>query len=165
MPLSQQGWEGERNRLSASQETGRVIGSRTIRTNAGTERTAAKGCSLIMIRKLCVCALFSAAFAVSAPAAELKGVVIDPSQRPIPGARVAAFNSLGVITQQITDDQGRFDLYVSPLYDNVQLRVTAPGFQLATVGMGASSIQLGIAPQAESVRVTGEAVDVPSNQQ
>ena len=136
-----------------------------IRTNVGTERTAAKGCPLIIMRKLCVCALLSAAFVISVRAAELKGVVMDPAQRPIPGARVAAFNSLGVITQQITDDHGRFDLYVSPLYDNVQLRVTAPGFQLATVGMGASSIQLRIAPQAESIRVTGEAVDVPSNQQ
>src|SRR5689334_6578579 len=66
-----------------------------IRTNAGTERTAAKGCPLIIMRKLCVCALLSAAFALSVPAAELKGVVMDPAQRPIPGARVAAFNSLG----------------------------------------------------------------------
>jgi outer membrane cobalamin receptor len=117
------------------------------------------------MRKLCVCALLSAALAISVRAAELKGVVTDPSQRPIPGARVAAFNSLGVITQQITDDQGRFDLYVSPLYDNVQLRVTAPGFQLATVGMGAANIQLQIAPQTESVRVTGGVIDAPSNQQ
>ena len=131
----------------------------------GTERTAAKGCPLIIMKKLCVCSLLSTALAICVHAAELKGVVIDPSQRPIPGARVAAFNSVGVITQQITDDQGRFDLYVSPLYDNVQLRVTAPGFQLITVGMGASSIQLRVAPQAESIRVTGEAMDVPSNQQ
>jgi outer membrane cobalamin receptor len=117
------------------------------------------------MRKLYVCALLSAALAISARAAELKGVVIDPSQRPIAGAQVAAFNSLGVITQQITNDQGQFDLYVSPLYENVQLRVTAPGFQITTVGMGASAIQLRLAPQSESIRVTGEAVDVPSNQQ
>jgi outer membrane cobalamin receptor len=117
------------------------------------------------MRKLYACALLNAALAISARAAELKGVVIDPSQRPIAGAQIAAFNSLGVITQQITNDQGQFDLYVSPLYENVQLRVTAPGFQITTVGMGASTIQLRLAPQSESIRVTGEAVDVPSNQQ
>lgn len=117
------------------------------------------------MRTVCACALLSAALATSVHAAELKGVVIDPSQRPIPGAEVAAFNSVGIITRQITDDQGRFDLYISPLYDNVQLRVAAPGFQLTTVGMGASQIQLRIAPQTESIRVTGDAVDVPSNQQ
>jgi outer membrane cobalamin receptor len=117
------------------------------------------------MRKLYVCALLGAALATSVHAAELKGAVIDPSQRPIAGAQVAAFNSVGVITQQITNDQGQFDLYVSPLYENVQLRVTAPGFQITTVGMGASVIQLRLAPQSESIRVTGEAVDVPSNQQ
>jgi outer membrane cobalamin receptor len=131
----------------------------------GTERTAAKGCPFTIMQKLYVCALLSATLAITVHAAELKGVVIDPSRHPIAGAQVAAFNSLGIITQQITNDQGQFDLYVSPLYENVQLRVTAPGFEITTVGMGASNIQLRIAPQSESIRVTGEAVDVPSNQQ
>lgn len=132
---------------------------------AGTERTAAKGCPFITMRRLYVCALLCAVAACSLHAAELKGTVIDPAGRPISGAQVAAFNPLGVITHQITDDQGRFDLYVSPLYENVELRVTAPGFQMATVGEAASQIQLKIAPQSESIRVEGEAVDVPSNQQ
>src|SRR2546425_293716 len=63
-------------------------------------------------------------------AAEIQGTVLDPARHPISGAQVAAFNSLGVIVQQITDDRGHFDFNVSPLYDNYQLRVTAPGFQM-----------------------------------
>ncbi|HVW87402.1 MAG TPA: TonB-dependent receptor [Bryobacteraceae bacterium] len=98
-------------------------------------------------------------------AAELKGTVIDPAGRPIPGARVAATTPLGIITQQITDDHGRFDIYVSPLYENVQLRVTAPGFQTTIAGMGASRIQLALAPQTDSVRVTASALDVAASEQ
>ena len=67
---------------------------------------------------------------------KFKGTVIDPSQSPIPGAQVAAVNDVGVIVEQITDDQGHFDFNVSPLFENYQLRVTAPGFQTVTVGRG-----------------------------
>jgi outer membrane cobalamin receptor len=97
--------------------------------------------------------------------AELKGAVVDPSQRPIPGATVAAINGVGIIVQQITDDGGGFDFNVSPLYENYQLRVTAPGFQTVTVGAGASNIQLALAPQEDSVSVIGSAIDVPASQQ
>ena len=97
--------------------------------------------------------------------AELKGTVVDPSQRPIPGATVAAINDVGIIVQQITDDRGGFDFNVSPLYETYQLRVTAPGFQTVTVGAGASNIQLALAPQADSVSVVGSAIDVPASQQ
>jgi len=114
----------------------------------------------LFVYSLVVCAGVS-----SLSAAELKGVVVDPSARPIPGAQVAAITSLGVITQQITDDQGAFDIYVSPLYENAQLRVTATGFQTTTVGMGASQIQLALAPQSDSIRVTGSAIDIPASQQ
>jgi outer membrane cobalamin receptor len=98
-------------------------------------------------------------------AAELKGVVIDTASRPVGGAQVAAFSPAGVITAQITDDRGGFDLYISPLYENVQLRVTAQGFQTVTVGMGASRIQLALAPQSDSIRTAGSLIDVPASQQ
>ena len=98
-------------------------------------------------------------------AAEIQGTVVDPTQSPISGAQVAAFNDVGIITQQITDDQGHFDFNVSPLFENYQLRVTASGFQMVTVGAGASHIQLSLAPQSDSVRVVGSAIDVPTNQQ
>ncbi len=91
--------------------------------------------------------------------------MVDPTQKPISGAAVAAFNNAGVIVRQITDDQGRFDFNVSPLFDNYQLRVTAPGFQMVTVAAAAAYIQLAIAPQTESVNVAGSAIDVPTDQQ
>jgi len=107
----------------------------------------------------------SALFASSLFAAEIKGTVTDPSRSPISGAVVAAVNDVGVIVQQITDDQGHFDFNVSPLFENYQLRVTAPGFQTVTVGAAAANIQLSLAPQSDSIRVEGSAIDVPASQQ
>src|SRR5271168_346853 len=86
-----------------------------------------------------------------AHAAELKGVVLDPSGVGIPGAQVAAVNALGVITQQVTDDRGVFDLYISPLYESAQLRVAAQGFQTVTVPAATAVIRLPLAPETESV--------------
>ena len=121
-----------------------------------------------MAQALCASALFLISF-VSVPgrlcAAELQGRVIDPTGSPISGAVVAAFNNVGVIVQQITDDQGHFDFNVSPVFETYQLRVTAAGFQMVTVGAGAAQIQLQIAPQTESIRVEGTAIDVPTSQQ
>ncbi len=115
-------------------------------------------------------AIFASSLALlSAPAmlsaAEIQGTVYDPSRMPIAGAQVAAFNDVGVIVVQITDDRGHFDFNVSPLYENYRLRVTAPGFQMVTVAAGASSIQLPLATQSDSIRVTGTAIDVPASQQ
>ncbi len=90
---------------------------------------------------------------------------MDPSSRPVPGAQVAAIVASGVITEQITDDKGSFDIYVSPLYESVQLRVAARGFQTTTVGMGASHIQLAFGPRADSIRVIGSVIDVPASMQ
>jgi outer membrane cobalamin receptor len=98
-------------------------------------------------------------------AAEIKGTVVDPSQRPIAGAQVAAINNVGIIVQQITDDQGRYDFNVSPLFENYQLRVTAPGFQMVTVGANASSIKLPLAPVSDAISVIGTAIDIPESQQ
>ena len=100
-----------------------------------------------------------------ARSATVTGIVIDPSGRPIPGAQVAAFNPLGIINQQTTGDQGQFEIYLSPLYEGVQLRVAAPGFKTVTVAIGASVIKLSIAPQSDSVRVIGSALDIPASQQ
>jgi hypothetical protein len=98
-------------------------------------------------------------------AAEIQGTVFDPTRSPIAGAQVAAVNEVGVIVEQITDDQGHFDFNVSPLFENYQLRVTAPGFQMVTVAAGVSSITLSLSPQSDSVRVEGSAIDVPASQQ
>jgi len=109
--------------------------------------------------------LLTAALTPAARAAEIQGTVLDPARNPIAGAQVAAFSPTGVIAQQITDDRGHFDFNVSPLFDNYQLRVTAPGFQTVTVAPGASSIQLALAPREDSVRVTASAIDIPASQQ
>ncbi|HZL57771.1 MAG TPA: TonB-dependent receptor [Bryobacteraceae bacterium] len=117
------------------------------------------------MNKRYVSALVVCACAAQVRAAELKGRVADPSGLPVAGAQVAAITPLGVITQQITDDKGGFDIYVSPLYLDVQLRVAAAGFATVTVGMAASVIQLQLAPQSDSVRVTGSAFDTPASLQ
>ncbi|MCU1325664.1 MAG: TonB-dependent receptor, partial [Bryobacterales bacterium] len=98
-------------------------------------------------------------------AADYTGVVIDPSRRPIAGAQVAAINSQGIITQQLTGDDGRFNIYLSPLYENVRFRVAAPGFQTTTVPLPAPRIQLAVAPVTESVRVAASAIDVSGAEQ
>jgi outer membrane cobalamin receptor len=117
-----------------------------------------------------VAALFASSLALlSTPAmlcaAEIQGIVFDQTGRPVPGAQVAAVNDVGVIVEQITDDQGRYDFNVSPLFFTYQLRVTAPGFQMVTVAPGVARIQLALAPQTDSIRVTGSAIDVPASQQ
>jgi outer membrane cobalamin receptor len=115
--------------------------------------------------RIIFCTLALATYAFEAHAAALKGVVLDPSGKGIPGAQVAAVNALGVITQQVTDDRGVFDLYISPLYESVQLRAAAQGFQTTTVAAGTPVIRLALAPQSESIRVTASAIDaIPSQQ-
>ncbi len=118
-----------------------------------------------MALTLAASALFFLAFPATLGAAEIQGTVVDATQSPISGALVAAVNNVGVIVQQITDDRGHFDFNVSPVFDDYRLRVTAQGFQMVTVGATASTIQLQLAPQADSIRVTGSAIDVPASQQ
>lgn len=130
------------------------------------ERTAAPGCPNMKRNSLCIGTLVvSSFFLAPLQAAEVKGVVIDPSGAPIPGAEVAAINAAGVIASQITDDQGGYDFNVSPLYENVQLRIAAPGFQTVTVAETVANVQLQLAPQSDSVRVNASAIDVPASQQ
>jgi len=107
---------------------------------------------------MCLCALHL-------HAAELIGVVVDAAGVPVPGAQVAVITPSGVISRQISNDKGAFDIYVSPLYENVQLRVTAPGYSTVTVGMGASQIQLRLAPQSDTVRAPGSTIDMPASMQ
>ncbi len=98
-------------------------------------------------------------------AADFTGVVLDPASRPVAGAQVAAINSQGIITRQITGDDGRYNIYLSPLYENVRFRVVASGFETATVPLPAPRIQLKLAPVSESVQVAASAVGVSSAEQ
>jgi len=119
-------------------------------------------------RFFCTLVFFStcafAPFVSEAQAAELKGVILDPSGKAVVGAQVAAVNPLGIITQQVTDDKGVFDLYVSPLYENVSLRIAAQGFA-TIVTAPTAAIRLSLAPISESVQVTGSAIDALPSQQ
>jgi outer membrane cobalamin receptor len=112
---------------------------------------------------MCLCAMCLGA--VTLHAAELIGVVVDSTGVPVPGAQVAVVTPLGVISRQITNDKGAFDIYVSPLYENVQLRVMAQGYATATVGMGASQIRLTLAPQSDIERAPGSTIDTPAGMQ
>jgi outer membrane cobalamin receptor len=97
--------------------------------------------------------------------ADFTGVVVDPAGRPIAGAQVAAVNAKGVITRQLTGDSGRYNIYLSPLWEGVTFRVAAAGFEPRTVPIPAAKIQLNIAPVAESIRVVASAIDTPSSEQ
>src|SRR4051812_16323887 len=111
--------------------------------------------------------LFPAVCACAAAlhAGQWSGRIIDPAGQPVPGAQVAVVNAAGVITQQITDDAGRFNIYISPLHENIRARVSAPGFQTTTAPAGASRIVLAIAPRNESIRVVGTSLDIPAGEQ
>lgn len=108
---------------------------------------------------LLACAI---SISISLHAAEVYGVVLDPSKRPIAGAQVAAVNRLGVVTEQVTDAAGKFAMQTP---EGVELRVTAPGFATKTVASREQTIELALAPLTDSIRVTGSAIDAPANLQ
>jgi len=99
-------------------------------------------------------------------AAEVKGKVIDPSGAAMPGAVVSVVSRTGVQFQTVTAADGSFVLDV-PATDGAKLVVTAPGFRTETVSATAAPavVRLDIAPQVDSVRVAGSALDIPASQQ
>ncbi|HEY2015290.1 MAG TPA: TonB-dependent receptor [Bryobacteraceae bacterium] len=98
-------------------------------------------------------------------AAQVQGKVTDPSGAPVAGAQIAIVSRLGVEVQTVSALNGAFELN-APDRPDAQLVVTAPGFTTLTVPIGARvSVQLEIAPQVDSVRVVGSAIDVSASQQ
>ena len=90
--------------------------------------------------------------AAPAEAARVAGVVVDSSGAPVPGATVSA--GAGSVT---TGDDGRFDFPDAP--DGlVSIRVTAPGFAMATLTVegttDAARVVLQPAPLVDEVLVT-----------
>jgi outer membrane receptor protein involved in Fe transport len=113
------------------------------------------------VRIIYGCLLFSACLS----AAQVKGKVVDPSGAPIPGAQISIVSRVGVEAQTVSAANGAFELNAPELPD-VKVVVTAPGFSTRTLAPGSSaSVQLEIAPQVDSVRVVGSAIDVPASQQ
>ncbi|MGI8989678.1 MAG: TonB-dependent receptor [Bryobacteraceae bacterium] len=111
--------------------------------------------------------LFLFAPLVFAAGETIHGTVTDPSKAPVSGAQVAVVSRLGVVSERATDRAGQFEIQV-PETANAKLIVTAPGFETKTLGLGTSltmDIELSLAPQNDSIRVTGSAIDVPASEQ
>ncbi|MGA2133644.1 MAG: TonB-dependent receptor [Bryobacteraceae bacterium] len=103
--------------------------------------------------------------AAAAASFTIHGSVLDPSGAAIAGAQVSAVNRLGVAAQTTTDQTGAFTLRIAES-GGMHVTVTAPGFETKTVPPGDKlTIQLNIAPQVDSVRVAGSAIDVPLSEQ
>src|SRR5919106_1385610 len=90
--------------------------------------------------------------AVPAEAARVAGVVVDSSGAPVPGATVTAGPA-----SMVTGDDGRFDLADAP-DGSVAIRVTAPGFAVATLTVEGNTdgarVVLQPAPLVDEVVVT-----------
>jgi outer membrane receptor protein involved in Fe transport len=110
---------------------------------------------------LACCWLFPALLS----AAQVKGTVIDPSGAPIPGAQVSVVGRVGVEAQTTASSTGAFELEAVETA-GAKLVVTAPGFSTRTLPLEREvTVRLEIAPQIDSVRVVGSAIDVPASQQ
>ena len=95
----------------------------------------------------------------------VKGTVLDPSGAPIAGAEIAAVSRLGVVAQTRSDAAGEFRLTLSEL-TGVRLTIAAPGFATQSIDpAGATTVRLAIAPQTDSIKVVGSALDVPLSAQ
>jgi outer membrane cobalamin receptor len=110
---------------------------------------------------LACCWLFPAILS----AAQVKGTVIDPSGAPIAGAQVSVVGRVGVEAQTVSSTSGGFELDAAET-PGAKLVVTAPGFSTQTLPLEREvSVRLEIAPQIDSVRVVGSAIDVPASEQ
>ena len=108
--------------------------------------------------------------AATATSFTINGTVLDPSGAAIAGAQVSAVNRLGVAQQTTTDQAGGFTLKLSGTGE-MHLAITAPGFETKSIPLAGASapepliVHLNIAPQVDSVRVAGSAIDVPLTEQ
>jgi len=100
----------------------------------------------------------------------IHGTVLDPSGAAIAGAQVSAVNRLGVSQQTTTDQAGGFTLKLAETAE-MHLAITAPGFETKNIPLAGAAapeplrVRLNIAPQVDSVRVAGSAIDVPLSEQ
>jgi len=98
-------------------------------------------------------------------ASQVKGTVTDPSGAPVGGAQISVVSRVGVEAQTVSAANGSFELSVADIPD-ARLVVTAPGFSTQTLVAGPTvAVLLEIAPQVDSVRVVGSAIDVPASMQ
>jgi outer membrane receptor protein involved in Fe transport len=118
---------------------------------------------------------FGLFFSVCLSAADFHGTVVDPSGSPVPGAQVAIVTRVGVQAQTVSAADGAFKLSAT-LSADAKLVVTAPGFSTVEAPLATDPqspapspqplvVRLAIAPQTDSVRVVGSALDVAASQQ
>ena len=118
-----------------------------------------------MRRKISDLSAFCLFFSACLSAAEIKGKVVDPSGAPVAGAQVSVVSRVGVEAQTASSTSGAFELN-TPETPGAKLVVTAPGFNTQTLPLEREvSVRLEIAPQVDSVRVVGSAIDVPASEQ
>jgi outer membrane receptor protein involved in Fe transport len=107
----------------------------------------------------------AALFCTCLSAIEIRGTVLDPSGAPVPGAQVSIVSRLGVEAQTVSTATGTFVLNAGA-DAGAKLVITAPGFRTTTAPLeSGAAIKLAIAPQVDSVRVVGSAIDVAASQQ
>mgnify|MGYP001443799689 CR=1 FL=1 len=93
--------------------------------------------------------LLAGALGLSAQPGGIRGLVLDPDARPVPGARVVCGSRL-----LTTDAEGRFG---APEVDSCRAVISAPGFQTRILdldGAGEARVGLEIAWVASEVLVT-----------
>jgi outer membrane receptor protein involved in Fe transport len=118
-----------------------------------------------MRRRISNVSAFCLFFSACLSAAEIKGKVVDPSGAPVAGAQVSVVSRVGVEAQTASSTSGAFELN-TPETPGAKLVVTAPGFNTQTLPLEREvSVRLEIAPQVDSVRVVGSAIDVPASEQ
>ena len=101
-----------------------------------------------------------------AKGASISGTVFDRSGGVIAGARVGLFNRVGFVDERITGKGGEFVFDDAP--EQAKLIITASGFATKTVAtplQKSLSIQMELAPFADSVRVAGSTIDQPASEQ
>jgi outer membrane receptor protein involved in Fe transport len=118
-----------------------------------------------MRRKISDVSAFCLFFSACLSAAEIKGKVVDPSGAPVGGAQVSVVSRVGVGAQTASSISGAFELN-TPETPGAKLVVTAPGFSTQTLPLEREmTVRLEIAPQIDSVRVVGSAMDVAASEQ
>jgi outer membrane cobalamin receptor len=102
--------------------------------------------------------------AAGCAAAEFAAKVVDPSDAPVPFARVVFMTRLGIAGETATSPDGAFRLRV-PDAPGGRIVITAPGFATASFSHPPALIRLALAPQTDAITVTGSAVQAPLSEQ
>ena len=103
-------------------------------------------------------------FAAPAVAGTLRGVVVDPADRPVAGAEVRVVGPLGVRTTA-ADEEGRFELVDLPPA-TYHVLAAAPGLEAASQRLALDEdaevrLRLSVRRVAESVVVSASHIEVP----